>query len=601
MPQYAYVINGQRHLFEGPDPQTTAQFAERWAAAHASAQAAAANDNRPAAGPRRSQFAVDLGARAKQDVAGLTGAIDQVRAHPRDLLNGPKILSAVSRYIPNALGLIPAAGVDQLTGPVIRGINARFGSHFDPRRATDQILNGAGLLLGAPEAFGSETSLARAGEAPGATPGPAPEVEEPAQPVLAMEVGKRPQPVLAAAVDRRPQPALATEVDEPSQPVPPTPEPQVAAAYTAPTITKNVLGQNAAKEAVVPLSDGFMYSHRQRMEALQDLPDDIQDKYESAIADHIIDPILDDPEYHGHNAEAVQDILDELTALADEQRASGGSPRLADALDAAHADFRAMVNEQQPEMAQELGLSTLEGAPPGASSDASQAGPGGRLMNFAQYVRPPAANVGVPPKPVDLDQYGEDIGKYLRQVGYEYGPQRIKLMMKAWKDMDQTVNDNPPKANWAGQVPRRKRPDYPVAEDFEPPFGLRDTLSFPQKLAWMKTAANENGPPMAEEDLQNYLTNLWGPPKRPGGVGGRAPGSRPYAAWSAPPTSPTNAFSGAASSPDMVDSTSVPSPPRQLNALNFNALNFNALRQPRWFGPAMVGAANQPQDPPPQN
>jgi hypothetical protein len=596
MPQYAYVINGQRHLFEGPDPQTTAQFAQRWAAAHASAQAAAANDNRLPAGPRRGQFAVDLGARAKQDLAGLTGAIDQVRAHPSDLLNGPKILGAVSRYIPNALGLIPAAGVDQLTGPVIRGINTRFGSHFDPRRATDQILNGAGLLLGAPEALGPETSLARAGEAREPTPGLATEVDKPSQPVLATQVARRPQPTLAAAVDRRSQPIRTTEADEPSHPVPPTAEPQVAAAYTAPTVTKNVLGQNAAKEAVVPLSDGFMYSHRQRMEALQDLPDDVQDKYESAIADHIIDPILDDPEYHGHNAEAVQDILHELHALADEQRAPGGSPRLADALDAAHEDFRAMVNEQQPQMALELGLSTVEGAPPGASPDASQAAPAGRLLNFAQYVRPPAANVAPPSKPVDLDQYGEDIGKYLRQVGHEHGPQRIKLMLKAWKDMDQTVNDNTPQANWAGKVPKRKPIDYPLAEDFEPPFGLRDTLSFPQKLAWMKTAANDNGPPMAAEDLQNYLTDLWGPPKRPGGVGGRAPGSRPYAVWTAPPPSPTNAFAGTASNPDMVDSTTVPSSPPQVTGLNFNA-----LRPPRWFGPVMAGAASQAQGPAPQN
>jgi hypothetical protein len=354
-------------------------------------------------------------------------------------------------------------------------------------------------------------------------------------------------------------------------------------AYRAPKVLKQVLGQISAKEAVVPLSDGFVYNHQQRMEALEDLPEDVQDKYHAAIADHIIDPMLDDPDYKGHNAAAVQNIIHELTTMAGEQRASGGSPRLADALDAANEDFRVMVNQQQPEMARELGLSAVEASP-------------GELVKFEQHVPPPQDRVA-PPSDVDLDYYGEDIGKYLRQVRDDLGAQRVKLMLKAWKDMDLTANDNSPLPNWAGRAPRQKPPNYPVAEDFEPPTPLRDTMTFPKKLAWMKMAANENGPPMPDEYLQNYLAGLWGAPQREGGMGGRAPGTQLHAVWSAPPPSATNAFSGAPSSPQNPDLTTAPSALRQVNAFDFNA-----LRPPQWGPLGMVAAANQPRYPPqPQN
>ncbi len=331
------------------------------------------------------------------------------------------------------------------------------------------------------------------------------------------------------------------------------------------------------------------------MEALQDLPEDIQAKYDAAISDHIIDPILDDPDYHGHNAAAVQKILHELTTMAGEQRASGGSPRLADALDAANEDFRVMVNQQQPEMAKELRLNAA-GASSTSEPDANQNRPSGELVDFEQHKPPPPANVAPPTVPVNLDYYGKDIGKYLRQVGKDWGVQRVQSMLKAWKDMDLTANDNVPAPNWTGRAPRWKPTNYPVAEDFEPPTPLRDTMTFADKLAWMKTAANENGPPMTAEDFQNYMTGLHGPPQRDRGMGGRAPGTHLYAVWSAPPPSQTNAFSGAPSSPPNLDLTTAPSAPRQINAFDFNA-----LRPPRWFGPTMGGAANQAQDPPPQN
>ena len=476
MPQYLYNIDGQRHVFEGPDPRTTAQFAQRWAAAQASARAAAANDNRPQVGRRPSQFAMDIGARAKQDVADLTGAIDRAKAHPTDLLNGPRILSAVSRYVPNALGLAPAAGVDQVTGPVIRGINARFGTHFDPRYATDQILNAAGLLSGAPEIVDSENLLGR-------------------------------------AVDQLPNGAI--EADKLPELTPPKSTPRPTLAYTAPKVRGNVLGMNADRERVVPLSDGFVYNHQQRMKTLEGLPEYLQDAYRTPIEDHIISPVLDDPDYHGHNAVAIQNIVRELETLADRRRVWTGTSRVADALDEANKDFRIMVNQQQPKMARELGLDMVAGSPEdwqlSADLDSNKSDIPGELLRFEQYVKPPP-----PPPPsvgsklnTNLDRYGEDIGDYLREVGRKWGPERIKQMLVGWKDIGETANDNTPPLNWAGRAPPRKGIDLPLAEDFDPPKPLRDTMSFPEKLAWMKTAANENGPTMPDEYLQNYLSELW--------------------------------------------------------------------------------------------
>jgi hypothetical protein len=575
MPQYAYTINGQRHLFEGPDPQTTAQFAQRWAATQPPVRTpVSANDNRPQPGPRRSQFALDAGARAKQDMADLTDAIAQVKAHPASLMNGPNILGAVSRYIPNALGLVPAAGVDQVTGPVVRGINSRFGTHFDPRYATDQILNGAGLLSGAGEASAAEDALSRAGRAPrvsrfssraGEMPAPRGLLPGPAE-----MAPQRPSSSPAAVSP----PRVSTHIGKQLQLKGPTPKPALTVAYEAPELGDHVLGQNADQENVVPLSEGFNFNHLQRMKSLEDLPEDIQDKYDSAIGDLIINPILDDPDYGGHNSADIQYIRDELAKMTAEQRGAGGNARLADALDAANEDFRIMVNQQQPEMAKELGLTRPGDSIPSPSSaadpDVNQTGPRGELVNYAQHVAPPEG--------VD-----KELPEWLDDLAEKWPKERIATMLKAWKDIGETANDNDPLPNWAGIAKPKQLPILPEPEDFEPPTPLRDTMSPEEKEAWMKTAANDTAARDSDEYLGRYLPAVWDPPR-----------AQLPAVWSPQRTQPPvvvprpmNAFSG----PTSLNWTVVPRGPRQTNGFDFNA-----LRPPQWIPQSMVGAANQPQD-----
>ncbi len=446
MPQYAYTINGQRHVFEGPDPQTTAQFAQRWAATQPTARTpAAANDKRPQLGPKRSQFAMDAGARAKQDVADLTNTIAQARAHPTSLMNGPDILSAVSRYIPNALGLVPAAGIDQVTGPVVRGINSRFGTHFDPRYATDQILNAAGFLSGAGETSAAEDPLARAGRAPRVYR-------------VSSNAGEMPAPrgLLPGPAEISP-PRLGTHVGRLLQLRAPTPKPTVA--YEAPELGDHVLGQNSEGLNVVPLSEGFVFNHEQRMKSLEDLPEDIQDKYDSAIGDLVLNPILDDPDYGGHNSADVEYIREELAKMSAEQRGAGGNTRLADALDAANEDFRVMVNQQQPEMAKELGLTRPGDSIPALSSsadpDVNQTGPRAELVSFEQHVAPPPSlDPGV----------HDDIADLLDK----WPKKRVLQLMKSWKDIGATANDNDPLPNWAGIAEAEAGSDLAPTGGFRP-------------------------------------------------------------------------------------------------------------------------------------
>jgi hypothetical protein len=560
MPQYVYTINGQRHVFEGPDAQTTARYAKRWAAQEAARTPVTAADIQQRLGAKPGQFAADLGERADRDVGDFASAIDAVKAHPASLLNGPRVLEAVARYVPNAFGLVPAAGVDQMTGPIVRGINARFGSHFDPHGVTDQLLNAAGLALGSGE-MRAEEALPRTRDMSTQREllsGP-PEVDP-----SRLLAGPREIPAsrIATHVGKLPQLRAPTL----------TPKPNLTVAYEAPELGYHVLGQNSEGYNVVPLSDEFIFNHQQRMKALEDLPQDVQDKYESAINDLVLDPILDDPDYGGHNSADVEYIREELAKLAAEQRGSEGNAHLADALDAANEDFRIMVNQQQPEMAKELGLTHPNDSIPQpytvADPDQDLRDASGKLVSYQQHV--------APTYPVDDDTYDE-----LGDAIHKFGQERVAAMMKGWSDIDNTANDNDPLPNWAGAVKPKERPILPEPADFNRPKELWDKTTDDEKQAWMATAANDNAPRDSEAYLSRYLPTPWS-----------APRVQLPAVWTSPRSNlpvagprPANAFSDAPG----LEWTVVP-------RFATNGLNFNALRPTPWGRLGAVTAANLPQN-----
>jgi hypothetical protein len=511
MPQYAYTINGQRHVFEGPDPQTTAQFAQRWAAQEAGRTPVTTADIQARLGHKPSQFAMDVGSRVNQDVGDLTSSINDVRAHPASLLNAPKLLGAVARYVPNAFGLLPAAGVDQMTGPVVRGINRRFGTQYDPHGVTDQLLNGAGLLAGSGEA-------SAVGEG-----------------AMSLASGLGDVPVSLRRIVQRIR------------------GPQLRVAYTAPKEEPwHPLGQNSSGENVVPLSDSFLESHNIRKEALSDLPEDLQDKYIDPIEDLVFNPILDDPDYGGHNMATIKNIESQLNDLASAHRSQGGAnARIGDAFAEANESLRTMVAEQQPEIAKQLGYLPQEPGPTWAASPRPIPPKAGEkpadVMRFEQYIEPPesAREQERSVTPEELEQFSK------------LSPDHRQSLLAASKMVSDAANDNDVLPLPDGVVAMKKfhpTAPTPVAQPAE--------LTPQSSTAWLKTAANDNlGARPRAFGVRQTLANAFADPVSFGrAIAARAP-----------------------------------------NLLNRD--DFNALRpSPQWVLPSIVAAGTQPQDPQqPQN
>jgi hypothetical protein len=236
--------------------------------------------------------------------------------------------------------------------------------------------------------------------------------------------------------------------------------------------------------------------------------------------------------------------------------------------------FRIMVNQQQPEMAKQLGL-TRSGETTASPSSADepevdQQGEGGKLANFSQYVAPEEAD-------------GE-MHDFIDHAMSVLPKERLVAMAKAWKAIAATANDNAPLPNWAGIAAPEKAPILPAAEDFDPWPPLVDTMSLAEKQAWMATAANDNEARNSPEYLRRYLPATW-TPQLP--AVWQSPQDRwPAVLFRPDPRAGANAFSGQPTPPPM----SAPRAPRQVNGLDFNA-----LRPPQWLGPAVVGGANQAQ------
>ena len=99
----------------------------------------------------------DLQARTSANVSGLNSTIADVKAHPTRLTNAPRVLGAVSNFASNAFGIPFASALDKVTTPVVGAVNNAFGTHYDPRNVSDQIINAGGLLLGGGEANALKT------------------------------------------------------------------------------------------------------------------------------------------------------------------------------------------------------------------------------------------------------------------------------------------------------------------------------------------------------------------------------------------------------------------------------------------------------------
>ena len=532
MPRYIFTIDGQPHVFEGPNPQATAQFARQWAA---TAGRPGYDDGQRAADPLTGygmtaaraipgltelgagysaalRSAADLaagrpaqfGARWNQARGEQQGVVDRFQAqHPIASSNA----TALGTIAPAAVSLPMAAS--RVAAPLLVS-----GSRTVPALIRGAIAGGArNALTGAAVAgtYGLSqpgTLNQRAASAAGAIPGGA--VAGAVVPAAleglgglalaraARARGSEPIARLVARADdqepiaRLPAPAGGQEpvarLAAPADGQEPTAEPAAPADGQAPIMRLVVdhipysprLGQQVGigshGENVVPLSDEFMLGHTQRQASLADLSEEQKHEYQSAVDTLILDPYIDDPDEGGHNADQVASIRAQLSALAEQHRQPGGmGSRVADALDGANDDFTTMVNRYQPEIARKLGIENAVGPAPDVPIDAAE-----DLKRSGSAPPAPGGVVSferyVKGSPRD-DQLPPELLDYFRDLeGDERDRALAHMRMHSAAD-DNIVPDSPPTGAGIGIPPPPSGDDTPVPDDLE---------------EWMQSAANDN-------------------------------------------------------------------------------------------------------------
>jgi hypothetical protein len=355
MPIYTFQINGQRHAFEGPDQQTAARFAQRWADQVAGRTPVTVSDIQQRLGPKPSNLSMDLNSRSRADLGDLNATIADVRAHPTSLLNAPKVLGAVGRYVPNAIGLAPAAGLDQVTGPIVRGVNSRFGTNYDPHYVTDQILSAVGLIGGGAEASpssGAYRSVSRAAEAApsegqvarGLPANGAPAVAPPAE-LLPDQPHANPSTPETPAGGAPPKLRLVTASDQGS-PIARSPSPSGGSPPSFAVVNGGKYVRPPGVMIARPTNE-FEAKLEQNLHSLSDLPPDIHHDFKSSVNDIVYGPLLDDPDFQGYDAEHASNIASKLSELSDQYRSQGGLySRLPEVSDRINGDFASMIDDQ---------------------------------------------------------------------------------------------------------------------------------------------------------------------------------------------------------------------------------------------------------------
>jgi hypothetical protein len=279
-------------------------------------------------------FKADLDSRTNADLADFNATINDVRAHPKSLMNAPHVLAAVARLVPNAFGLAPAAGLDQVTGPVVRNINRQTGSRYSPHYVTDQLLNAAGLLAGT-----SELSAAGKALGPGAKAA-----------TMAPEA-----PAAALAPSIAPEAAFERPVAEDPEPPPQGLEHLPGDIQAVPDGHWTALADQKAHES----------STR---------PPVVDTHYTQYIGSVPSEPVLANADFVGYTGKDVKQIREVLADRAEHYRVQGAAGEMV----AAQADqlkdlFTDWAGHNQPEFGKWLGI------------DTSRPGGAGNVVNLGHY------------------------------------------------------------------------------------------------------------------------------------------------------------------------------------------------------------------------
>jgi hypothetical protein len=466
-------------------------------------------DSQRRLGEKPGQFATDLSARAHADVGDLNAAVARVNAHPMRLMNAPDVLGAVAGYASNAFGLAPAAALDQLTGPAMNAFNGTFGTHYDYRNATDQLLNAAGLIAGAERPFTAAKGSLRS--------------VPPDAPAL-------------TAADPGPPPSLADRL-----------------TAVAPNLT------------VLPDDE---FAARDRLQQAR-LPQLLQPytklQFDEIAREPVIGPYLDDPDFPGHTGTDLSNIRSHLADLADRYRPQGPEGEtMADEIGHLSDNLMSMAARQHPEFAEALAgprpWNPLGLAVPGADEPPSGPATGAQVLNLDSYRirsnRQAAAPESAPPAPGSMPEAAPSPAP----------PQPLTLTVANdnsplpstppgfWRDNPPShliiMPDVEPSFPFGSKVgPGSRWPPSPAAAGANDAAGISTGPGAPPSdrdvAAW--NSLDEDTRSKITEAIRNYLANpLAGPPPGPA---------------SGPPKRPTLSIVGKDTNAFTGDPTTGPTPP----------------------------------------
>ncbi len=388
MPRFAIAINGQNHVFEGPNADAATRFAQQWARDNPQA----VNAGRPGdsalggyvdtfnrAVPGLSEMGAgiaagggvlddlmagrpaDFGARWSQARAHQQSQIDQLRSHhpiAANMTTGLGLAAPLAAAL--ATGGTAAAPVVAENAPLgLRATAARLAANTGRNAFTGAAVGG---VYGAsqPGTVSQRFSAANQNMLPGAVAGVA-------APALVGATRAGLAGVRALTSDPNAIPSALALAGGALQRLPTSED----ALYNA--SVNGIDGVNrAAATRQIPWSanerlldmprsivaapdDEFAASDRLQNKRIFQMHPDLIEHFQSHARDYVVSPITDDPDFKGYTGFQVAGIRSRLSDLADHYRPQGQrGTRLANEIDQMNADFTAMAGRTQPAFARAL-------------------------------------------------------------------------------------------------------------------------------------------------------------------------------------------------------------------------------------------------------
>lgn len=388
MPRFAIAINGQKHVFEGPNADAATRFAQQWARDNPQA----VNPGQPSgntlggyvdtfnrAVPGLSEMGAGLaaGGGLLDDLmagrpADFGARWSQARAHQQSQIDQLRNSHPIAANMTTGLGLAaPLAAALATGGPAaaplvvenvplgLRATAARLAANTARNAFTGAAVGG---VYGAsqPGPLSQRLSAANQNMLPGAVAG----VAAPAV-VGATRAGLA--GVRALTSDANAIPSALALAGGALQRLPTSEDAlynasvngidgvnRAAATRQIPWSVDERL-QAIPRTTVAAPDDEYAAADRIRNTRIFKRTSEIADHFQEYARDYMVEPITDDPDFKGYTGFQVSGIRSRLSDLAEHYRPQGKSGMiLANEIDQMNADFTAMAGRTQPEFARAM-------------------------------------------------------------------------------------------------------------------------------------------------------------------------------------------------------------------------------------------------------